>query len=265
MNDNKNNNGVFLLVVIVLAVVLVFFFPTLYSKVEEWSAPKVPNSGSKTDEKKEITDAVINSLHKPMMRNSIYNSNTYYSLKKFKTSDLSNSDILLNAFLDAHEGNIVNNTLKSNYIDLRINNILGKNVKYSCGSFEVPIDSSSNYKGLWVCDQGGNFVYNGSQTYVNQNDKYYNLEEFIKGEYNDSDIVLFYYVTFAKVTGDHFVIYQDAEMTKELHDGYYGTDTDLEDISSGLENKKIYKYVFKDDMCSYREYCLYSGEWVNEL
>ena len=31
------------------------------------------------------------------------------------------------------------------------------------------------------------------------------------------------------------------------------------------KQKKIYKYTFKNTLCSYDEYCLYEGKWVNEL
>jgi hypothetical protein len=153
-------------------------------------------------------------------------------------------------------------------MELRIKNILGKNTKYSLGTFYVPEDSSSNYKGTWVYDAANSrFVYNGLCTTKATTTKYYNLEELINAKYDGSDIIVNYYVGFAKVVDNNYVIYSDPNMTKEIHKGTFTSIENLNNIFKSIngKNKKIYKYIFKNNLCSYNEYCLYEGKWVNEV
>ena len=162
----------------------------------------------------------------------------------------------------------VSKQFNQDYIELRIKNILGKNIKYNLENFYVPEDANSNYKGNWSYDRNNSrFIYNGLCNSKATNTKYYNLEELIKSEYDNNDIVVYYYVGFAKVVNNNYTIYKDAKMTEELSNGTFTSLDDLNNTFKSLNknNKKIYKYTFKDTVCSYNEYCLYEGKWVNEI
>ena len=274
----KNNSNIFIIVLFLLIGIIVLFFPKIYSFIENSKLPQVGGNDSKTTEQaKTIDQELLDSIHYPIMRNSIYDSNTYYSLDKFSIKDMSNNDILYNAFVDMYEGNIVNSDIQGDcttlskefskeYIELRIKNILGKNISYTLTDFYVPEDSNSNYKGNWTYDNS-KYLYEGLCESKISDTKYYNLEEFIKAEYDKNDIVVYYYVGFAKVNGNNYTIYKDANMSSELKSGTFTTVEDLNNIfkSISTKDKNIYKYTFKDTLCSYNEYCLYEGKWVNEL
>ena len=79
--------------------------------------------------------------------------------------------------------------------------------------------------------------------------------------------MVYYYVGFAKVVDNNYTIYSDANMTNELTKGTFTTLEDLNTVFKNInkENKKIYKYTFKNTLCSYNEYCLYEGKWITEL
>ena len=279
MKDEKRDN-VFVVVLFVIIAVCVLLFPKIYSYLETANLPEIEKSNSKNDEVTKVVDEeTLDSIHFPIMRNSVYESNTYYSLDKFTIVDMSNNDILYNAFMDIYEGNITNSStagrcttlakeFNKDYIELRIKNILGKNVQYTLDDFYVPEDSNSSYTGIWTYDVGNSrYIYNGLCESRNSDIKYYNLEQYIKAEYEENDIVVYYYVGFAKVQGSNYIIYKDANMTDELQSGTFIDMESLNSIFAGINNKdkNIYKYTFKDTLCSYNEYCLYEGKWVNEL
>jgi len=124
------------------------------------------------------------------------------------------------------------------------------------------------YTGTWNYDSANNrFIYVGLCESKVTNIKYYDLEELIKLEYENDDINAYYYVGFAKVVDNNYTIYKDANMTVELTKGTFTTLDNLNKIFEGLDkkNKNIYKYTFKNTLCTYNEYCLYQGEWINEL
>lgn len=278
-NKQGKNNNLFLIIIFIVVVILVLFLPKIYDFIEKQQLPKVERTEEKKEPKKEIDEDILETIHYPIMRNSIYDSNTYYSLDKFTISSMSNNDILYNAFMDIYEGNIVNSNKKGSctniskefnkdYIELRIKNILGKNIKYNLDTFYIPEDADSNYKGTWKYDSANSrFIYDGLCSSKATNTKYYNLEELIKIEYEKDDIVAHYYVGFAKIVGNNYTIYQDAKMTKQLTNGAFTSVEELNNVFKKLnkKDKKIYKYIFKDTLCSYNEYCLYEGKWVNEI
>jgi len=279
-NKNEKSNSLFIIILFAVISVLVLFIPKIYEFIEKEKLPEIENKEEQEEIKETTVDEeTLKSIHFPIMRNSIYDFNTYYSLDTFTISNMTNNDILYNAFMDIYEGNIVSSDVKGSctnvpkqfdvdYIDLRIKNILGKNTKYTLDSFYVPEDSSSNYKGTWIYDaRYSRFTYNGLCSSKVTNTMYYNLEDLIKAEYKDNDIVVYYYVGFAKVVGNNYVIYSDANMTKEINSGIFTSIDDLNNIFKSLNknNKKIYKYTFKNTLCSYNEYCLYEGKWVNEI
>lgn len=280
ISKKKENNNIFILVLFAIIIILVLFLPKIYNFIETLRLPKIEKEENKEIiEKKEIDEETLDSVHYPLMRSSMYDQNTYYTLDEFSISDMSNNDILLNAFLDIYSGNIVGSDVSGDctseskqfnqdYIELRIKNILGKNLNYTLENFYVPEDSSSNFVGEWVYDNyNSRYVYKGlCQTRVT-NTKYYNLEELVKAEYDKEDIIVYYYVGFAKVEGNSYIIYSDPKMGNELLTGTLNDSSELRDIFSTIDDKdkKIYKYTFKNTLCSYNEYCLYKGEWVNEF
>lgn len=288
VNNNKkikknikrdSSNLTFLIVLLILVLTFIFVCPFIYNFTNKFSLPKVENI--KIEEKEEdkiIDEEVISSLHFPIMRINKYSNFTYYSKDKFRISDISNDDILTNAFLDMHEGNIVDSSIKSNcgnlskefnaeYIDLRIKNILGRNVDYTLTNFNVPEGSNSNYVGEWMFNSDNyTYTYNGVCDSKISDTSYYDLTQYIKSEYKDKDIIVYYYIGFAKVVGDNYIIYSDSNMTKELTKGNM-SNVSLEEIFKNLENssKKIYRYTFKNNLCTYGDYCMYEGEWIDEL
>lgn len=280
-NQNNSKNGILIIILLAVAAVLVLFFPKIYDFVSSFSMPKVEKLDiEEKEEVKEIDEDILETIHYPLMRNSIYNANTYYSLDKMTTSNLSNSDILLTAFLDIYEGNMtsyegvgactsVSKQFNRDYLELRIKNIIGNKVSYTLGDFYVPEDLDSNYVGTWSYDSvNSRYIYTGLCNSQKSNTKYYNLEELIKVEYeNKNDIAVYYYVGFAKVDENNYVIYKDADMTEKLSDGTFSS---VDDLNTSFKNinkksKKIYKYTFKNNLCSYNEYCFYEGKWINEL
>lgn len=276
----NNNNGILIIVLLALAAVLVMFFPKIYDLVNSFSMPKVEELKTESkEENKEVSESILETIHYPMMRTSIYDSNTYYSLEKFTISSMSNNDILLNAFLDIYEGNMtsyeavgtctnISKQFNKEYLELRIKNILGNKISYTLESFYVPEDINTNYVGDWYYDSlNGRYIYNGLCSSRATNIKYYDLEELIKVEYENKDINAYYYIGFAKVEGNSYVIYKDAQMTEELTNGTLTTVEELDNIFKNINknSKNIYKYTFKNTLCSYNEYCLYEGKWINEL
>lgn len=274
--EGKEKGNLFIIIVFAIILVAVLLFPKIYGFIQKSSLPEIEKVETKENkEEKKIDEDVLETIHFPIMRNSVYDSNTYYALDKFTISNMSNQDILYNAFMDIYEGNITNSTVSARcsniskefnpeYIELRIKNILGKSINYNFADFYVPEDSGSSYPGSWRYD-GSRFVYDGLCETNTSNIKYYNLEEQIKAEYEGRDIAIYYYVGFAKVDGGSYTIYKDANMTQEINSGTFISVDELNNVFKNLKDKNIYKYTFKDTLCSYNDYCLYEGEWVNEL
>lgn len=280
--EYDKNSIKFILILFVILFVLILCIPKIYKFVENAKLPKIEVKEKIDEVEERILDSeTLSGIHYPIMRNSIYDANTYYSLDKFSISDMSNNDILYNAFLDIYEGNIISLNKKGNcttqsksvnsiYMKFRIENILGKNVSYSFDSFYVPEDSNSNYKGNWIFDSSSNkFIYQGLCKSKAASTTYYDLEEFISADYDgdSDDIIVYYYVGFAKVVNNNYTIYSDPSMTKKIEEGVF---TSIEDLNTKYKNinkkhKKKYKYIFKNTLCTYSEYCLYEGKWLDEI
>ena len=266
-NKKSNKSNIFLIVLCVIVILFVFLLPYLYDFITDLRMPKTGKSEEEIVEKEKVVDLeVLNDIHFPKMRNSKYNANSYYSLDTFKVSDMTNADILLNAFLDIEQVNINNNTFKSKYMELRIKNILGKNVNYNFERFYVPQDANTNYKGYWNYDAGrGLFVYQGGNINENKGIEYYDLTSLKSAEYDNKDIIVEYYILFAKVQGNNYTIYSNPSMTNMVTEGTLDS-VSLDEVFDSLDNgtKKVYRFIFKKTLCSYSEYCLYEGAWVDD-
>lgn len=279
-NNEENKSGLLIIILLSIVCVLILFFPKIYDFINSFSMPKVEKlPTTENEEIKKIDEGVLETIHYPLMRTSIYNSNTYYSLDTFKIDNLSNNDILLNAFLDIYEGNMtpyegasycttISKQFNEKYLKLRVKNIISNKIQYTLENFYVPEDLDSNYTGTWNYDSVNNrFIYIGLCNSSATNIKYYNLEQLIKIEYDNDDIDAYYYVGFAKVEGNNYIIYKDANMTQELDRGTFISLDNLNKIFENMnkKDKKIYKYKFKNNLCSYNDYCLYEGKWIDEL
>lgn len=276
----EDKSNLFVLITMILVVIFLLFLPSIYNFVEKSKLPKVEsNENSLEKEKKEVEEEVLESIHYPIMRTDIYSTYTYYSLDKFKISDMSNNDILVNAFLDVYEGNMTpyygytacstnSKQFNKDYLTLRIKNILGKNIKYNLENFNVPVGMETNYVGEWKYDSNNSiFIYNGLCNSNTKTTRYYDIKQFIKARYLDDDIIVYYYVGFAKVDNNNYVLYSDSELKNEISSGSINDIKELDSIFEKVDNKnkKIYKFTFKNNLCSYDEYCLYEGEWTNEI
>lgn len=265
--NKKSNNNVLLLVLCVIIIVFIFLLPYLYDFITDLRMPKVKEEEPVIEEVKKVVDEeVLADIHFPIMRSSKYNATSYYNLDVFKISDMNNSDILYNAFMDIEQVNINNNTVKSKYMELRIKNILGKSINYKFERFYVPQDANTKYKGYWNYDaKRGLFVYQGGNKNENKSIEYYDLTSLKKAEYNKKDIIVYYYILFAKVQGKNYTIYSDPSMTNVVLSGILD-DKSLNDVFASIDNgkKKVYKFTFKNTLCSYSEYCLYEGAWVDD-
>jgi len=275
----KENNGFFLIILLFIGVVLVFLFPRIYSSLESTNFPEIEKSKEEVvEDKKEITEELLSEIHTPLMRNSIYSDFTYYSLDVFKVSDMKNSDIIYNAFADMYEGNItdssynskcgsVNKEFNAKYIELRIKNILGRDTNYELENFYVPEDSNSSYKGNWVYSNS-KYYYDGICENNNTSVRYYDLKELISAKYGDTDdnIIVTYYVGFAKVEDGQYKIYSDAHMSDEISNGSFSDLDSLEVSFSNIDKskKKVYEFTYNNTICTYDEYCMYEGKWLNE-
>lgn len=284
-NKKDNKNIVFIMVLLVIVAVSIFFFPKINEIITNKSMPKLENTESKKEtEERKIDEDIIETIHYPLMRNSIYSVNTYYSLDKFKVSDMINTDILLNAFLSIENvmikplginGTCTNQSLyfDAKWIGLRIKNILGKTVSYNLDNFYVPEDINRNYMGNWIYDRLSNrFVYDGICISLATPATYYDLTKLIKLDYvnkDSNDIKATYYVGFAKVEGNTYSIYSDTAMTNLVTSGTFENSNKLKATFENLDKNTLnkfgkYEYLFKDTLCSYNEYCLYEGKWIHE-
>lgn len=286
MKNNKNNKSlVFVLVLLVLAGVAVFFFPKINEFLTKITMPKVEKTETREEEEKRVIDEdIIETIHYPLMRTSIYNTNTYYSLDTFKISDMSNTDILLNGFLSienvmikstGRRGTCVVDSVAfdTKWIDFRIKNILGKTVNYYFEDFYVPEDRHGSYSGNWTYNSATNqFIYNGLCRSLATTPSYHDLTKLIKLDYADkesNDIIAIYYIGFAKVEGNSYSMYSDTNMTNLVTSGDIEDINKINEIFENLDATTLnkfnkYQYTFKDNLCSYNDYCLYEGKWLNE-
>lgn len=266
--NKKTNSNILVWVLCLIVIVFVFTLPYLQKFIDSFSTEKVEKTPDieKKQEKKVVDSETLNDIHFPIMRNSKYNFNTYYSLDSFKISDMNNADILYNAFMDIEQVNINNNSFSSKYMELRIKNILGKSVNYKFDRFYVPIDANTNYKGYWNYDANrGLFVYQGGNNNENINIEYYDLTSLKSAEYDGDDIIVEYYVLFARLENNYYKIYSDSSMTNVVTEGSI-IGTSFDEVFNNIDNgdKKVYRFRFKNTLCSYKEYCLYEGAWVDD-
>ena len=269
--------------------IMIYCLPDIYNYAQKLDHVNVPNEKKEdNDSKKELEtitkdSEIIKSLTIPVMRNNIYEINSYYQLDSITLENFTNNDILYNALIDLYDGYIVDHNkvgcaseskeVLSSYLVSRIKNVIGRNAKYSKEDFIVPNYSlSAKYVGKWKYDEGNDsYIYYGDCNYGNTSTIYYNLENLnsVEPQNNNSVLYLYYDVAFAKIiktaSGYSYTIYTDADMQNEIQSGNIN---DIEEINNIFNNYikdnkvSMYKYTFKKGLCTYDNYCFYKGEWV---
>lgn len=270
----KNNSLVLVIVIAILGFILFIFLPDIYKWTVKLSMPKVKDTTvnqDKSAKEKTFDEKVLNDIVYPNMHVNMYKKDTYYSLKQFTINQMSNNDILANAFEQVYDGYIVDGTsvgcttigkkVSASYLNARIKNMLNENLKYQFTDFEV---YNTKYPGIWKYDNGSNsYIYNGN---CNNNGavKYYDIHSMVKyiASKDNKKLEIIAKVAFVKVENNTYIIYKDANMTQELNKGTF---TDLDTLSKKLKSLSAnqYKYTFKQGLCTYSAYCLEKGEWLN--
>ena len=268
----KKGNTIFIFLLFIIVGILIYFMPDIYKKLQEINTPKVEKSNITTTQtitKKITLDSdIIKNITTPIMHNNKYSSESYYQLKEFTINDMSNNDILYNAFLDLYEGYLIdhdsigctNNSkeFSATYLKSRIKNVIGKNVNYKLEDFNVPnIYKETNYIGLWKYEND-KYIYYGDCNIKKDNTIYYEVTDLYKVD-NTNDlntIYLYYHIGFVKLEDNKYTLYKDAYYKEEVSSSL----TDNFDLS----NLDTYKYTYKLGLCSYDNYCFYKGEWVND-
>lgn len=245
-------------------------------------------------EKITLGSQVLTTFTYPIMRNSQYQKATYYEKNNITMSDLSNNDILYNAFLNVPEifyadyaGKYTNGkycsdnehkkTVNAAYIDARINNLYTRDTEYKHATFVVPsTNTKTSYVGTWVYDAKNNqYIYYGN---CSGSEKGATLYYDVKSAYqadgleNNTVIEVRYYVAFAQVnvTNKQYTIYSDSAMTSVLTSGTLTSSNyqkELDDlfaayVSANKDTSRKYKYTFSTANCSYQDYCFAKGEWI---
>ncbi len=287
---------------LVLVVVAIFGFPSLYRLIEgrerasHYTNPNTNTNTNDTPTLETITldsDIVKNRLTYPVMRNSEYQKQTYYTHEEITMSDFSNNDILYNALIHVRPGNFAEykgayngsycgdasqkKTVNAKYLDARIKNLFTRDTEYEHATFTVPsTNTSTTYVGKWVYDAKNNrYIYYGDCTGVTRGNKlYYDLISAYEasGSNNNTTVEVLYHVAFAEVdaTSKRYTIYRDANFTETLTSGTLTTNnyqSELDGIfttflANNKEGVNTYKYTFSSSNCSYQDYCFAKGEWV---
>lgn len=269
----KKNSFVFIVILFIIIGVLIYFLPDIYKKFQNMDVPKIENKKEEIKEevKKEkisIDSDIVKNITLPIMHSDKYLPDSYYNKNEFTINDMTNNDILYNAFLDIYEGYLkdhksvgcTNNSKEfdSSYLKSRIKNIIGKSVKYVLEDFSVPnIYKDNKYIGLWKYDSNSDsFIYNGDCSNKNNNIYYFEIMDLYKVDNNDDTLYLYYHIGFVKYDGGKYILYKDANYKEEV--------SSSQNVNFDISNLNPYKYTYKLGLCTYDNYCFYKGEWVND-
>ena len=271
-------NFIKVLILCIIVGIVIFYMPEIYKKLQEEDVKPIENTNKKikNEKKQEITmdSEIVKNLTYPIMRNDSSNINSYYELDSFTFNDMSNSDILYNAFIDLYEGYIIdhesvgctNNSKEfaSSYLKSRIHNVIDRNINYIDEDFNVY--SNSDYIGLWKYNSSSDsYIYYGNCNDNKSNITYYDIMYFYSLEVpSDNTIYLYYYIAFSKIEGNTYTIYSDAHMNYEILKG--NIPNDINEVYNSIDKRmlKKYRYIFKKGSCTYDNYCFNKGEWIND-
>ena len=266
----KRGTIILIITCIIIVVVGIVSMPQIYRLI---NTSGVDVSSDKIKEKKEIKKEkitlesdVVDTLVYPIMHNDLSVVDNYYRNESIKVSDLSNNDILYNAFLNIYSGYINNDSsisFDSNYLISRIENIFGPSTGYSLVDFTVPSGSFSEYVGVFNYDNNTKrYTFNKIEN--NNNIVYYDVKKIYDASSPNENIInTSFDVAFVKIEGNRYTLYKDYNYTDEISSGEYTSIEALENMLNTLDTRK-YQYTFRKDTCNYDSYCFYEGKWLNE-
>ena len=266
----KRGTVILIITCVVIVVVGIISMPQIYKMLNTSGVDVVENNTNKknTDTKEEINkdSEVVSTLVYPIMHNDISVTDNYYKNDSIKVSDLSNNDILYNAFLNIYPGYINSDnsiSFDSNYLVSRIENIFGPNTGYSLVDFTVPSGSLSEYTGIFNYDSTTK-RYTFNKIDNTNNIMYYEIKSIYDASSpNDNTITTSFNIAFVKIENNKYTLYKEYNYTDEISSGDYTSMENLENMLETLDTKK-YQYTFRKDTCNYDSYCFYEGKWLNE-
>lgn len=303
-SDNENtSNSNFLVIFGIMAIVVIafiFFLPQIKKTVSKDNKPKpISTSNSKEDKKVEIekltlkSDEVKNAKY-PVFHTNSANKNTYLKQDKITVSNLSNNDILYNAFVDVYDGsmkyykgsydskycgaNSQKVSLDYRYLELRIEGAFSRNTKYVHKDIVIPVNNpKTKYVGVWKYNKKGKYyVYYGNCNQKSSNVLYldinsiYDVDNKLVDEKNKiKEMYLYNYIGFVELntSNKNYIIYSDSSYTKKVSSGTLKTnnyENELKEIvgNIGKDSLNKYEYTYSTSNCPYNEYCFKSGQWV---
>lgn len=293
-NSSNQSSNLILLFIFLAIVVLIYFLPKIYDlttkpvKQEEIVEKKKTTKVVKEKVEYKWDDKIIKDLIYPIMRNDLYNTDSYYKYDKVTIANFTNNDILYNAFLDIYSGNISTyydsydgqycsdeshkKNFNAKYITARINNLFNKNTFYTLQDFYVPASSGSEYVGLWKYDSNlDRYVYYGDcNPIVGGNTLYLDIlvPNTIKTSSDASTVTLDYSIGFAKIVNNNYEIYSDYNYQNLVNSGTLLTTNFNEELKNIVKTNSLeaslkkYRYIFSKKDCSYGDFCYLSGEWI---
>ena len=269
-NGIKRGTIVLIITCVIIVVVGIISMPQIYKLLNTSKVDISDNNINKkdTDTKEEINmdSEIVATLVYPVMHNDVSISDNYYKNNGIKVSDLSNNDILYNAFLNIYPGYIsVSDTTSfdSNYLVSRIENIFGPKTGYNLVDFTVPNGSFSDYVGVFHFDDSTKrYIFN--KTDNNNGVVYYDVKKMYDASSpNENTIITSFDIAFVKIEDNRYTLYKDYNYTDEISSGEFTSMENLENMLSTLDTNK-YQYTFRKDTCNYDSYCFYEGKWLNE-
>ena len=266
----KRGTIILIITCVIIVILGIISMPQIYKMLNTSGVDVVENNTSKKDNdtKEEISkdSEVVSTLVYPVMHNDISITDSYYKNDSIKISDLSNNDILYNAFLNIYPGYINSDnsiSFDSNYLISRIENIFGPKTGYNLVDFTVPSGAFSEYTGVFNYDSiTKRYTFNKIDN--TNNVIYYDIKSIYDASSpNDYTITTSFDIAFVKIENNKYTLYKDYNYTDEISSGDYTSMESLENMLTTLDTKK-YQYTFRKDTCNYDSYCFYEGKWLNE-
>lgn len=298
-SDTGKVNLVLIIAILCLVIGSYFAIPKIYvalstEKEDPTKTPETEKPEQPIVELEDITlqSDVIGTLIYPIMRNNPYTTKSYYNTSSITVNDISNNDLLYNAFIQIYKGNIGNYTgayngtqcvtdgnrkaFNAKYIDARMDNIFTKSVEFKHESFKVPsTNKDTQYVGVWKYDKVNHqYIYYGDCSPISPAKvMYYDLSIAYdaKGVEKNTVIEVYHHVAFAKVNTStkQYEIYADAGMKNKILSGTITTTDAKSEVETAFSAYIIdgneagkYKYTFSNNDCSYQDYCFEKGEFV---
>ena len=237
----KKGTIVLIIVCVIIVIVGIISMPNIYKMLNTSGVNISDNNKEKKDSnvKEEITmdSEIVNTLVYPVMHNDVSVIDNYYKNNNITVADLSNNDILYNAFLNIYSGYITNDgivSFDSNYLISRIENMFGPKTGYNLIDFTVPSGSFSEYTGVFKYDAGSKkYVFNKID--YNSRVIYYDVKKMYDASSpNENTINTSFNIAFVKIENNRYTLYRDYNYTEEISNGEYTNMESLENILTKL-------------------------------